>query len=559
MPRTHIFSGLAILFILFSQSRADDYMRQLQSDAIASGKASFGHWGVDPDDYTNWTSHSNRLIPVYAYGTKAAGDGIDLNDYRKKNSPYRSEDSLRRIYGRLPEQTVNANATWMDQTNIADIQRAAIQAGRRYVFLVVFDGMDWDTTRAAAIYNQKAVTYVKGKGTGTHFQEYKAHGTAQFGLMVTSPHNEGTDVDVDQQTVKNPGGKFFGGYNAQLAGTSPWDTPSDMGYLIAKPADGHVRHAYTDSSSSATSMTVGTKTYNNAITVDFNGEPLSAIAHEVQADGWAVGVVSSVPISHATPASAYAHNVHRNDYQDISRDMLGLPSVFHPETPLPGLDVVIGGGYGTLAETSRDQGKNFEAGNQYLAGSDLEKVSTVNGGRYVTAVRAPGQCGSQRLAEAAALASHGGHRLLGFYGMGQYNGHLPFQTADGNFDPAPGVKKKAEEYTAADLNENPNLAEMTTAALTVLESRKTNFWLMVEAGDVDWANHDNNIDCSIGAVNSGDAAVKVLTDWVEANSNWQESLMIITADHGHLLNLTHPELLAGPPPTPNSDVNAASE
>ena len=41
---------------------------------------------------------------------------------------------------------------------------------------------------------------------------------------------------------------------------------------------------------------------------------------------------------------------------------------------------------------------------------------------------------------------------------------------------------------------------------------------MVEAGDVDWANHDNNLDNSIGAVNSGDDALRAVTDWVEAHA-----------------------------------------
>ena len=69
---------------------------------------------------------------------------------------------------------------------------------------------------------------------------------------------------------------------------------------------------------------------------------------------------------------------------------------------------------------------------------------------------------------------------------------------------------------------------------------------MVEAGDVDWANHDNNLDNSIGAVKNGDAAIKVIADWVEQHSNWDETLMIVTADHGHLLVLDKPELLIAP-------------
>jgi len=51
--------------------------------------------------------------------------------------------------------------------------------------------MDWQTTRAAAIYNEGKVSYDRGRGTGTHFQNYTAGGTTQFGFMVTSPHNEG--------------------------------------------------------------------------------------------------------------------------------------------------------------------------------------------------------------------------------------------------------------------------------------------------------------------------------------------------------------------------------
>jgi alkaline phosphatase len=84
---------------------------------------------------------------------------------------------------------------------------------------------------------------------------------------------------------------------------------------------------------------------------------------------------------------------------------------------------------------------------------------------------------------------------------------------------------------------------MTGVSVEFLASDKKPFWLMVEAGDVDWANHDDNIDNSIGAINSGDRAVRAITDWVDANSNWDESLLIVTSDHGHMLNLVKPEML----------------
>jgi len=58
---------------------------------------------------------------------------------------------------------------------------------------------------------------------------------------------------------------------------------------------------------------------------------------------------------------------------------------------------------------------------------------------------------------------------------------------------------------------------------------------MVEAGDVDWANHANNTDSSIGAVLSGDDAFRVIMDWVDENNAWAYTAVIVTADHGHYM------------------------
>ncbi len=524
---------------------ADDRIRSLQTDAIEKKSAEFGHWGVDPANYIQWGTHSNRLIPVYTFGTLGQGAGVDLTSYTGANSPYRSEAQLRRIYGRLPSATLNPEADYLDQTNVYDLQRAASKAGKKHIFLVVFDGMDWHTTWAAALAKTGKVAYTAGRGTGLHFQDYSAGGTSQFGSMCTSPHNEGTDVDVNKQTVLKPNGKMFGGFNASAGGATAWDPNVDLNYLISKSDQPELKHAYTDSSSSAVSMTAGIKTYNNGVNIDFEGRPVATIAHQLQTAGWSIGAVSSVPISHATPASAYAVNVHRDDYQDLTRDMIGVKSISHPDKPLAGMDVVIGGGYGNVVKQTKGQGENFVPGNLYLTEADLLAADVRRGGRYVTAVRESGVKGGESLAQAARQARAEKHRLLGFYGVGAYNGHLPFQTADGDYEPAPGRSGKAETYTPADRLENPTLAEMTTAAIDVLSANPKGFWLMVEPGDVDWANHDDNVDNSVGAVLSGDAAVKVITDWVDRHSNWNESLLIVTADHGHLLVIRNPALLAG--------------
>jgi len=538
---------LAICLPVSAKKPEADHIRKLQTEAIRNKKSPVAHWGIEPEKYIQWSNHSLRLIPVYTFGTKDAGQGIDLNSYTGVNSPYRDSKKLESIYGYSPANTVNPKADYLDQTNLYNIQEAALKAGKKNIILFVFDGMDWQTTKAAALYYSKGDKYKSGRGTGLYFQDYPAAGTSQFGYMVTAPHNAATNVDVDKQTVLNPGGTIRGGYNAEKGGPNPWTPGNDIKYLISSPSNNYGEHAYPDSANTATSMTAGIKSYNNAINVDPTGAPVMTIAHQAQLDGYSVGVVTSVPITHATPAAAYAHNVSRNDYQDLARDLVGQTSISHPEESLPGLDVVLGGGYGTKAKPSgsKSDGKNFIPGWKYIAEETIKQADVKNGGKYTVALRTDGVEGKSGLQKATQSAIKNKTRLLGVYGVGAHAAHLPFQTADGDYQPAPG-KTSAEKYSAADIKENPTLADMTESALDVLSQNKKGFWLMVEAGDVDWANHDNNLDNSIGAVKSGEAAFKVITDWVEKNSNWKDTIVILTADHGHYLHIDQPEALIPP-------------
>jgi alkaline phosphatase len=229
--------------------KADDHIARLQEAAAKDNVSELGHWGPDPGNYKAWGSHTNRLIPIYTFGTKGAGEGVDLDSYTGARSLYRHPRRVKELYGYDAPDTVNPDSDYCDQTDLYRLQRAAFDAGRKYVFLIVFDGMDWQTTRAAAIYRSGQVAYESGRGTGLHFQDYTAGGTTQFGFMVTSPHNEGTDVDTNLQIVKNPGGVVRGGYSAERGGPNPWTPGNDPEYPITQPKDAPMRHAYTDSSS----------------------------------------------------------------------------------------------------------------------------------------------------------------------------------------------------------------------------------------------------------------------------------------------------------------------
>ncbi|OYP31727.1 alkaline phosphatase [Rhodopirellula sp. MGV] len=507
-------------------------MREMQTQSVETGKPVYGHWGTDPTKFSTWTNHSNRLIPVYTFG-------MTLDKWREEGSAYHDQARLEAMAGELGDGVVNPQATYYDQTDVYRLQKAAVDAGYTNIIVMVFDGMDWQTTRAAAIYNTGEIKYESGRGTGLHFQDDRRV-TTDFGLVVTSAAASGAKTDVDAQMVRSVSEGSKRGYNIQLAGRTPWDERDNSDYLIGK--DRNVPHTVTDSASSATSLFSGIKTYNASINYAVDGTQVAPIARELQRDkGFKVGVVTSVPVSHATPAAAYANNVSRKDYQDISRDLVGLPSASHRDEALPGVDVLIGSGWGESDDKDSSQGQNYAQGNKYFHEEDIKSSDLENGGRYRVVQRTAGQNGREGLMTAAEQAAENGERLLGYFGVGK--GHLPFATADGNFDPTVDVSK-AEEYSEADIDENPNVGDMAEAALTVLEKADQGFWLLVEAGDVDWANHSNNLDNSIGAVLSGDAAFTRIMDWVDKKGDWEKTLVIVTADHGHYLVIDDPQAIA---------------
>jgi alkaline phosphatase len=260
-----------------------------------------------------------------------------------------------------------------------------------------------------------------------------------------------------------------------------------------------------------------------------------------------------VPFDHVSPAAMYAQDVHRDDYQDLAREMLGLPGIIQEarRAPrLPGLDVVMGTGFGIITnpKSLAAQGRNGVLGSLFITDADLAAIDVKNGGKYVVAHTEPGKSGSQSLGRAAALAAGRAGRLFGFFGRNGLD-HLPYQTADGRYDPAPSLDSKgelspAESYTPGDLTEQPSLAQMTEAALTVLGGRSNNpSALFIEAGDVDFALHANNLDNAIGAIYSGDEAVRTVIRWVESHSNWDDSVLIVSSDHGHYLVVDNPQAL----------------
>jgi alkaline phosphatase len=82
--------------------------------------------------------------------------------------------------------------------------------------------------------------------------------------------------------------------------------------------------------------------------------------------------------------------------------------------------------------------------------------------------------------------------------------------------------------------ENPSLARMVVESARRLSRAGRGFFLMAEQGDIDWANHANDLPRMLGATASLDEAVRAAVAWVDEpgdDVDWSNTLLVVTADH----------------------------
>ncbi|MEN6310415.1 MAG: alkaline phosphatase, partial [Acidobacteriota bacterium] len=276
------------------------------------------------------------------------------------------------------------------------------------------------------------------------------------------------------------------GYDVRREGRRPFP---DEGY---EGAERPVPALATDSASAATALATGVKTDNGNIawrSGDRPGGEIATIAEEFRdRRGGAIGVVTTVPFSHATPAAFVSHNMGRNHYYTGYRGYKGrgiADEIILGVKP----DVVIGGGHPLLGNPAFDSRKGYISEALYKA---LQTSAD-----YVLAERRPGADGSRTLREAAGKAAARGQKLFGLFGG-----------ADGDFAlPLPEAKPGSPAFTR-ETTEDPEFKDAVVAALRVLSRNPRGFFLMAEEGDIDWANHDDDFRRMIGAVADLDDAVR---------------------------------------------------
>jgi|GEM_PF-543168 len=157
---------------------------------------------------------------------------------------------------------------------------------------------------------------------------------------------------------------------------------------------------------------------------------------------------------------------------------------------------------------------------------------------------------------ASSLDPDNGDRLFAAYsgGLNTSKQNLPWRTSDSDYDslglsgyPAGKVDfqtQVANNTLTADSsagvairNENATIVEMTEASLEFLGKDDQGFFLLVEIGDLDWSAHANNMDLLLGTALDLHDVVTATDQWITTHSNYDETLLIVTADHDHYLTL----------------------
>lgn len=287
-----------------------------------------------------------------------------------------------------------------------------------------------------------------------------------------------------------------------------------------------------DSAATATALVTGTKTRSGMLSVKpaaqrgqcttAVGQDVPTIFEQAGAAGKALGLISTARITHATPASAYAHSVDRNwesnselpegaTCHDIARQLIEWPQAGQ-------LKLVLGGGRTAFYPKDQTDPEYADKKGNRTDGRNLiaEWKTRHPKGQYIW-----------NGAQFGALDAAGDAPVLGLFEPS----HMQFEADRAN--------DKAGE---------PSLAEMTALAIDRLGKSDKGFVLMVEGGRIDHAHHGGNAHRALDDTIAFDAAIAKALEKV----NLDETLVLVTADHSHVFTI------AGYPPRGTSIFGLAS-
>lgn len=215
-------------------------------------------------------------------------------------------------------------------------------------------------------------------------------------------------------------------------------------------------HKITDSAAGATAFSCGVKTYNGAVGMDQNKKPVETIVERVAKKGLKTGLIATSSITHATPASFYAHAESREEHEKIAAQLLKNPVDFFA-------------GSGQQYFMKRKDEKNL-----------LKALEDAGFALDTAAWSQPEKLEADK--------------KYGFL-IGQKS--MP-RMLDGRGDFLP---------------------EATQTALAHLGSHETGFFLMVEGSQIDWGGHARDAEYITTEVLDFDKAIGAALDFAEKDGN----------------------------------------
>ena len=244
---------------------------------------------------------------------------------------------------------------------------------------------------------------------------------------------------------------------------------SYYGTATSYSADANV----TDSSAAGTAISCGVKTYNGGLGIDAEGNEARSMAYDLKDDGYQIGIISTVPISHATPGAFYASSSSRNDYYGISKQIAES-----------GFEFFAGSGFIDF----RGKGDKEEATDIYLEKNGYE-VS---------------------------------------YGIAEFK-----EEAAGKekvvFCQESNKEESAGNYVSSGkIAEDATLGQMLQLGMEFFDDDEP-FFFMCEGGKIDWTAHANKVMPMIMDILEFDEAIAVAYEFYKKHP--KETLIVVTADH----------------------------
>jgi alkaline phosphatase len=239
------------------------------------------------------------------------------------------------------------------------------------------------------------------------------------------------------------------------------------------------------------------------------GKKTESIASWAMKAGKDAGLVTTTRVTHATPGALYANIAHR-DWEDdyyIREDGCN-PALINDiaEQLIYGdvgrkLKVVLGGGSRNFINSTffENGGRGYRSDGKHL----------INEWRAADAERTFVNS-KQNLMNVNPTTVK---QLLGLFS----SSHLPF-----NLD----VKRD-------NLQEIPSLTEMTEKAIDILSQNPEGYFLLVEGGRIDHGHHETRAKYAVDETAEFSKAIEAAL----AKVNTEETLVIVTADHSHVMSL----------------------